>query len=117
MKMRWMTSAVLTFGVCAAAPVLAEDYRRLDRPAVDVRLGAVPVDRDWREHRDVAIAEVPPPVIETAQRFGNGRHIDSVAFVRSDRGEFFVVHMSRFHKRDINLRIDPAGGLIAIDRY
>jgi len=115
MRIRWMTSAVLTFGVCAAAPVMAAEDHGLDRAGLDIRRGAVGVDRDWREHRDVAIADVPPPVIETAERFGNGRRIDSIVYVRSDR-DFFVVHMSRFHKQPINLRIDPVGGLIAIDR-
>ncbi len=112
MNMRWMTSAVLSLGVCAA-PALAGQFPG----RVDARIGVVPVDRDWREHRDIAIGDVPHRVIETAERFGNGRHIDSVVLVRSDRGDFFVVHMSRYRKHDINMRIDPAGGLIAIDRY
>jgi len=116
MKMRWISSAVLTFGVCAVAPVLAGEDRGFDRPVLDARIQAVRVDRDWREHRDVAVADVPPPVINTAMRFGNGRHIDSIVYVRTDHGDFFVVHMSRFRKQPIDLRIDPVGGLIAIDR-
>jgi hypothetical protein len=116
MKMRWMTSAVLTLGVCAAAPVMAGEDRGLDRLGPDVQVGLDHLDRDWRDHREVAIAEVPARVIETAQRFGNGRHIDSIVFVRTDQRDFYVVHMSRSHKQDISLRIDSVGGLIAIDR-
>ncbi len=125
--MRWITSAVVTFGVCGVAPVMAgpamagEEHgfvrADFDGPAIAVR-----VDRDefreqeWREHHDVAVPEVPHRVIETAERVGNGRHIDSVVFVRTDRHEFFVVHMSRYHKQDISLRIEPDGDLISIDR-
>ena len=116
MKMRWMASAVVTLGVCAVAPAMADEVGGFDRPNLDFQVGAVRVDRDWREHREVVIADVPPPVIATAERFGNGRHIDSIVYVRTDHGDFFVVHMSRFHKQPIDLRIDPVGGLIAIDR-
>jgi len=95
---------------------MAGEDRGIERPGIDVRVGAVRVDRDWREHRDVVVTDAPRPVVETAERFGNGRHIDSIVFVRTDRGDFFVVHMSRHNKQDISLRIDPGGDLIAIDR-
>lgn len=114
MKLNWMTSAILTVGACAAAPVMAGEYHHFDRPALDVQIHAVPVDH-WREHREIIVADAPPPVIATAERFGNGRHIDSIGFVPGPN--FYVVHMSRFHKQPIDLRIDQAGGLIAIDRY
>ena len=120
MNMRWMSSAVVAIGALAA-PVMAGE-RGIESAGVDVRVGAVPVDRDWREHRewrehrDVAIAQVPPPVVWTAERVGHGRHIDSIALVRTARGDFFLVHMSRYDKQPIRLRIDPGGGLIGIDR-
>ncbi len=130
MKRFLMTSAALTLGLSALSPAIARaDVRRElpDRPAA-----VVPLDYDhWREHRDehrddhrrdayevdVPVRDLPGRVLGTADRYGNGRHIESARMVHQADRTFYVVRMERRDKDDLTLRIERDGDLIDVQRH
>jgi uncharacterized membrane protein YkoI len=142
MKMRLLTTAALSLGLSALVPSFAkadhyegrlvEEHRYDDHRDVGYR----PVPREVRVERDVrvervyapvvevrrdcdvpvSLAEVPARVIDTAERSGNGRRIESVRLERHNGRTTYVVHMERGRKEDIVLRVEPDGDLLAIDR-
>jgi hypothetical protein len=64
----------------------------------------------------VSIRRVPCQVLETAERFGNGRRVEWVRFVRSGGRTYYVVRMNFRGRDDINVRVYPNGRLLDVER-
>ena len=132
MKLRWMTSAAVTLGLCAVAPTMARADRfggdRDRGPVVEVRRdhedrydrGREIHDRRDFHERDcddaVGLPRVPRRVVETAERAGNGRHIESVRFIRRDGLEFYKFDMQHHGWKDLIVRVAPDGCLLNAEK-
>jgi len=96
-----------------------QDDCRPDRPIVrdsDYHGDRVERVRDRDVDRVVPVRELPSRVLATADRAGNGRHIERARFVQFGGRGYFAVQMDRRDKEQVTLRIAPDGDLIAIDR-